>query len=37
MSSMKTTINLSSSGKNTEFIRYIKCARALVSSNDVTK
>jgi hypothetical protein len=22
---------------NTEFIRYMKCARALVSSNDITK
>jgi hypothetical protein len=34
MSSIKTMTNLSSSGMNTEFIRYMKCARALVSSND---
>jgi hypothetical protein len=37
MSSMKTTINLSSSGMNAEFIKYIKCAGALVSPNDITK
>jgi hypothetical protein len=37
MSSMKTTTNLSNSGMNTEFIRYMKCARALVSPNDITK
>jgi hypothetical protein len=34
---MKTTTNLSNSGMNTEFIRYIKCAGALVSPNDITK
>jgi hypothetical protein len=37
MSSMKTTINLSYSGMNTEFIRYMKCAGALVSPNNITK
>jgi hypothetical protein len=37
MSSMKTTINLSNSGMNMEFIKYIKCAGALVSPNDITK
>jgi hypothetical protein len=37
MSSMKTTTNLSNSGMNTEFIRYMKCAGALVSPNDITK
>jgi hypothetical protein len=37
MSSMKTTINLSNSGMNTEFIRYKKCAGALVSPNYITK
>jgi hypothetical protein len=34
MSSMKTTINLSNSGMNMEFIRYMKCAGALVNPND---
>jgi hypothetical protein len=34
---MKTTTNLSNSGMNTEFIRYMKCAGALVSPNDITK
>jgi hypothetical protein len=37
MSSMNTTINISSSGMNTKFIRYMKCAGALVSPNDITK
>jgi hypothetical protein len=37
MSSMKTTKNLSNSGMNTEFVRYMKCAGALVSPNDITK
>jgi hypothetical protein len=37
MSSMKTTTNLSNSDMNTEFIRYMKCAGALVSPNDITK
>jgi hypothetical protein len=37
MSSMKATTNLSNSGMNTEFIRYMKCAGALVSQNDITK
>jgi hypothetical protein len=34
---MKATTNLSNSGMNTEFIRYMKCAGALVSQNDITK
>jgi hypothetical protein len=34
---MKTMTNLSNSGMNMEFIRYIKCAGALVSPNDITK
>jgi hypothetical protein len=34
MSSMKTTTNLSNSGMNMEFIRYMKCAGALVNPND---
>jgi hypothetical protein len=34
---MKTTTNLSNSGMNTEFIRYMKCAGALVSPNDIKK
>jgi hypothetical protein len=34
---MKTMTNLSNSGMNTEFIRYMKCAGALVSPNDITK
>jgi hypothetical protein len=34
---MKTTTNLSNSGINTEFIKYMKYARALVSPNDITK
>jgi hypothetical protein len=37
MSLMNTMVNLSNSGMNTEFIRYIKCAGALVSPNDITK
>jgi hypothetical protein len=37
MSSMKTTTNLSNSGMNMEFIRYMKCAGALVSPNNITK
>jgi hypothetical protein len=37
MSLMMTTTNLSNSGMNTEFIRYMKCAGALVSPNDITK
>jgi hypothetical protein len=37
MLSTKTTMNLSNSGINMEFIRYIKCARVLVSPNDITK
>jgi hypothetical protein len=31
------TTNLSSSGMNMEFIRYMKFAGALVSPNDITK
>jgi hypothetical protein len=34
MSSMNTMTNLSNSSMNMEFIRYMKCARALVSPND---
>jgi hypothetical protein len=37
MSSMNTITNLSNSDMNTEFIRYMKCAGALVSPNDITK
>jgi hypothetical protein len=37
MSSMKTMTNLSNSGMNTEFIRYMKYVGALVSPNDITK
>jgi hypothetical protein len=34
---MKTMTNLSNSGIKTEFIKYMKCAEALVSPNDITK
>jgi hypothetical protein len=34
---MKTTINLSSSGIKTEFMRYMKYAGALVSPKDITR
>jgi hypothetical protein len=34
MSSMNTTTNLSNSGMNTEFIRYMKCVGAFVNPND---
>jgi hypothetical protein len=37
MSSMKTTMNLSNSGMNTEFINYMKYVGALVSPNDITR
>jgi hypothetical protein len=37
MSSMKTTTNLSNSGINTEFIKYVKWAGAFVSPKDMTK
>jgi hypothetical protein len=37
MSSMKTMINFSNSDMNIEFIRYMKCAGALVSPNDITE
>jgi hypothetical protein len=37
MSLMNTTTNLSNSDMNTEFIRYMKYAGALVSKNDITK
>jgi hypothetical protein len=37
MSSMKTTTNFSNSSMNIEFIRYMKCAGALGSPNDITK
>jgi hypothetical protein len=34
---MNNMTNLSNSDMNTEFIKYKKCARALVSPNDITK
>jgi hypothetical protein len=34
---MNTTTNLSNSGMNIKFIRYMKYAGALMSSNDITK
>jgi hypothetical protein len=34
---MKTTTNLSNSGINTEFIRYVKRAGAFVNPKDITK
>jgi hypothetical protein len=37
MSSMDTLTNLSNSGMNMEFIKYMKYAGALVSLNDITK
>jgi hypothetical protein len=37
ISSMKTTTNLSNSGINTEFIRYVKWAGAFVNPKDITK
>jgi hypothetical protein len=37
MLSMKTMTNLSNSGMNTEFTRYMKYAGALVSPNYITK
>ena len=37
MSSMKTTRNLSNSGLNTEFIKYVKWAGAFVNLKDITK
>jgi hypothetical protein len=37
MLSMKTTMNLSNSGMETEFMRYIKCAGAFVNPNDMTR
>jgi hypothetical protein len=37
MSSMKTTTNLSNSGINTEFIKYMKWAGAFVNPKDITK
>ena len=37
MLSMKTTTNLSSFGIKTEFIRYMKKARALVRPKDITR
>jgi hypothetical protein len=37
MLSMNTMINLSNSEMNTEFIKYMKCAEALVSPNDIAK
>jgi hypothetical protein len=37
MSSINTTMNLSSSGMNTEFIRYMKYAVAFVSPKDMKK
>jgi hypothetical protein len=37
MLSMNTTTNLSNSGMNIEFTRYMKCVGALVSPNNITK
>jgi hypothetical protein len=37
MSSIKTKMNLSSSGINTEFMRYMKEAGSFVSLKDMTK
>jgi hypothetical protein len=37
MSSINTTMKLSNSGMNTEFIKYIKYAGALVSPKEITK
>jgi hypothetical protein len=37
MSSMKTTMNLSNSGMNTEFMRYMKCVDAFVKPNNMTR
>jgi hypothetical protein len=37
MSSIKTTTNLSSSGMNTEFIKYVKWAGAFVNPKVITK
>jgi hypothetical protein len=37
MSSINTMTNLSNFGMNMEFIRYMKCAGALVSPNDITR
>jgi hypothetical protein len=34
MASMNTMTNLSNFGMNTKFIKYMKCARPLVSLND---
>jgi hypothetical protein len=37
MSSMNTTINLSSSGMKTEFMRYMKCAGAFINPKDMRR
>jgi hypothetical protein len=37
MSSMKTTKNLSNSGMNTKFIKYVKWAGEFVNPKDITK
>jgi hypothetical protein len=37
MSSMKTITNVSNSGINTEFIKYMKWAGAFVNPKDMTK
>jgi hypothetical protein len=37
ISSMKTTTNLSNSGLNTEFIRYVKWAGAFVNLKGITR
>jgi hypothetical protein len=34
---MKTTMNLSNSGMNTKFIKYMKCAGAFVKPKDMTR
>jgi hypothetical protein len=37
MEIMNTMTNLSNSGMNMEFIKYMKCVGALVSLNNITK
>jgi hypothetical protein len=37
MSLIKTTTNLSNSGMNTKFIKYVKWAGAFVNPKDITK
>jgi hypothetical protein len=37
MSSINTTMNWSSPGMKTKFMRYMKCASALINPNDMTR